>query len=146
MEVVWLPCYWMKIEATRKGTSRPVDVLVGGCDGQFTLADLSGVTYESHPDVQPFVPVIDDAEADRIARSGLVSAVLRSPGWRAKPTIGQTLQAELLQYPFWVYTFERRRGRLDIKVLDALTGALPGPKTKASILRAFVDARRSAVP
>lgn len=146
MEVVWLPCYWMKIEATQKGTSGPVDVLIGGCDGQFTLADLSGVAFESPPDAEPFPPVLDDARADQIARTGLVTAILRSPGWRAKPTLGQTLQVELLQYPFWVYTFERRRRRLDIKVLDAVTGSLPGPKTKASILRAFVDARRSAVP
>ncbi len=140
MDVVWLPYYRVTIESVAKGQSRQIDTLVGGHDGSFAVMDLAGLTLEPQPQAEHFDPTLDEAEADQIARSGLVAAILRSPGWASKPTVGDTHRVELIQYPFWVYTFERRRGRLDIKVLDAVTGNLPGPKVKGSILEAFVSA------
>jgi hypothetical protein len=144
MEVVWLPYYHLCIETVAKGASRPVDVLVSSHDGQFAMMDLSGLTFASLDDAEHFDPIMSQDDAVEIARTSLVAAILRSPGWGTKPKIGQTLHVELVQYPFWTYTFERRRGRLDIRVLDAITGKLPGPKTKGTILQAFVAAKRAA--
>lgn len=142
MEVVWLPCYHVRIETVFKGTPRPVDALVGGYDGQCAMMDLSELTFASRDDVEHFPPAISQADAVEIARASLVAAILRSPGWGTKPKIGQTLHVELVQYPFWAYYFERRAGRLDVRVLDAITGKLPGPKTKLAMIQAFIDAGR----
>ena len=141
METVWMPYFRVTLETLAKGNSQPVDTLVGGRDGVFALTDLAGMTIEQQTDREHFSPTLNETEAADVARTGLVSAILRSPGWRAKPTIGRTQAVELLQYPFWVYYFERRWGRLDVKVLDAVTGKPSGGKVKASILAAFVNAK-----
>lgn len=142
MEIVWLPCYHIAVETTSKGVVRQANVLVGGCDRQFSLVGQPGPVFETRKDVEPFPPTIGQAEAADLAQSGLVSAVLRSPGWRGKPKIGQTRSVELVNQPYWVYYYERRPGRLDIKVLDAVTGKTPGPKTKLAMIQAFIDAGR----
>jgi len=141
MEVVWMPAYHVTIDLTAKGRTHPVDVMVGGRDDQFAMMNMADLTFDRHADPESFPPTIDEPQAEQVARSGIVTAILRTPGWGAKPTIGQTRHIELVQYPFWVYHFERRAGLLDIKILDAVTGNLPGPKTKSTILRAFVEGR-----
>ena len=109
------------------------------------MVDLSSLTIESQEDVEHFSPTLDEAGAVEAARSGLITAVLRSPGWSAKPRVGSLRSVELLQYPFWVYYFERRRGLLDAKLLDAVTGRPTGGKVKDAMMAAFVEARgRSA--
>ncbi len=141
LELVWLPRYRITIEAATRTETRRANVLIDARDGQATLIDLTDVSLAAHPEAETYAPRLDEHEAVQIARSTLVTAILRSPGWSSKPKIGQTLDVELLQYPLWAYTFERRRGRLDLKVLDAVTGSPGGPKTKATLLAAFVEAR-----
>jgi hypothetical protein len=141
-ELVFLPYYLITFDASVKGASHPVDTLVGGCDAEFAWVDLSHARFESRPDQERFPPAIDDVHAEQIARSALMSSILRSPGWRGKPVIRQARSVEIVQYPFWVYYFERRRGLLDIKVLDAVSGKRPGTKLKAALLGALVDAAR----
>ena len=143
VEIVWLPSYRVTIETVAKKTVRPVDTLVGGHDGQFALVDLANLTIEHRTDRGHFPPTLDRQQAVDVARSGLVSAILRSAGWGAKPSIGQTHDVELLQYPFWAYYFERSTGLLDVKLLDAVTGKIAGSKVKASLLAALLDAKRS---
>ncbi|MBN1344709.1 MAG: hypothetical protein JXQ73_18600 [Phycisphaerae bacterium] len=141
LELVRLPYHHLVFEAATRGVTREAHVLVGGCDGQFTLMDMSSLRLGELSEVETFGATIDEGQAVQLARSGLVAAVLRSPGWGGKPRIGELMGSEVVQYPFWVYYHERRAGRLDIKVLDAVTGKLPGPKVKGSILQAFVRAR-----
>lgn len=140
MEIVRLPCYLIAVETIAKGSARDVDVLIGGCDGQFALVGAAGLGFESDDGIEAFPPTINESEAIQQAQSGLVTAIMRSPGWGAKPDIGGVASVELVQAPYWVYYYERRRGRLDIKVLDAVTGNIPGPKVKLSMIQAFVNA------
>jgi len=140
LETVWLPHYHVRIETVLKGACSDVDTLVGGHEGGFAVMDLADVPDLVDVDELAFRPAIDEAKAIEIARTGLMTALMRSPGWRARPTVGPVRHIELLQYPFWVYYYQRRRSRLDIKVLDAVTGQMPGPKLKCAILTAFVDA------
>jgi hypothetical protein len=137
MEAVWLPYFRVTVETHRKGKTETVDALIGGHDSSFTIFDWSTTQPDPSNDRQPFDAAIDEAQAEHIARQGLVRFVMRSPGWGAKPTIGRTTSVTQIHYPFWVYYFERRRGTIDVKLLDALTGQHTGTKAKVAFLAAI---------
>jgi hypothetical protein len=44
---------------------------------------------------------------------------------------------EIVQHPFWAYYFRRLGGKLDVKLLDAVTGSLAGPKGKVALIAAL---------
>lgn len=79
-------------------------------------------------------PVHDRAEA--LAREGLLKWILRHHRSR-KMSVSALLRVELLRYPFWVYYYQRRRGLLDIRIVDGATGEQPGPKMKYAVVRAL---------
>jgi hypothetical protein len=89
---------------------------------------------------------LDENEAARIARKELLAVIMRQRSGRKKPLPGNVVNVELLQYPFWIYYYERRRERLDIRVLDAVTGSKPGPSIRASFLNAFASAQDDTQP
>ncbi len=101
--------------------------------------DNESATRPLNDSAADFVFKIDRGQAVEIARTQLTTAILRGSGWGSAPRLGDVLESDVVGYPFWVYYFERRRGRLDIKLLDAVTGRSPGPKTKATLLQAFVE-------
>ena len=52
----------------------------------------------------------------------------------------------LLRCPFRVYYYERRRGVIDIKTLNAATGEKGGVRTKRAVLDALLEQARRTIP
>ncbi len=144
LELVCLPHYLVTVEVISTGKRREVVTTVEAYAGTFGLFD-DRLPCELRSDHACFPPRISEAEAIEIARNELQMALLRSRGGSRKPLVGEVQDVAMLQYPYWVYYYERRKGRLDIKVLDAVTGGPPGPKIKASLLAAFIDTRSGRV-
>ncbi len=142
IELIYLPYYLVIIETTFRAVARDVNTLVEAYSGSFAILGEQDVTRESGSEHPCFPPAIELEDATEIARNGLALALLRSRGGQRKPQVGEVRKTDLLGYPFWVYYYERRRKRLDIKVLDAVTGRLPGPKVKSSLLAAFIAKRQ----
>lgn len=142
LERVWLPVHLVTIELLRGDRSYSATCWVDALRGSFALVDLDDPPVEYEPEGDAFPPRIDAVEAERIARESLITVILRRRSKSGKPTPGDTQSRELLRWPFWVYYHQRRRGFIDIDVLDAVTGRPAGQKIKLGILDAFRDAER----
>lgn len=147
-ELLWFPHYLISIAVnSRKGPGR-VFVSVEGHSGAFMIVEIEADFTEGTPGREVFPPRLSEAEAIEVGRHELLKSIMRRRGHRDRPVIEETLAAELFYYPFWVYYYERRRGLLDIRVLDAVTGEIGRAKTKAGVLSALIgpdEAARAAL-
>ena len=123
---------------------RDVAATVEAYSGSFALFDDRTASREPEADRPCFPPQIEPEDAAEIARNGLQVALLRGRRGQRNAVVGQVRRVDILQYPFWVYYYERRKNRLDIKILDAVTGGPPGPKVRTSLLAAILAAHRAA--
>ena len=112
-------------------------VSVEAYSGAFAIFEMHPYLLDSPPPGDHFPPRIPESEAVETGRRELQHTILRLRSMGGKPVVGEAQRVELLQYPFWVYYYERRRGLLDIKLLDAVTGGKGGAKTKVGVLEAF---------
>ena len=140
-ELIWMPCFLVRIPLKSSQGDTEVTCSVDGCSGAFALFQMDEAIADGAAQDEAFPPLHDEAEAEALARAALVKVILRRRGSAGKPTPGPTQSIELLQYPYWVYYYRRRRGLLDIQVLDAATGQRAGQKIKLGVLEAF---RRAA--
>jgi len=143
-ELLWFPHYLISIKVnSRKG---PGDVLVSveGHSGVFMIVEMETDFAEGTPEGETFEPRLTEEEAIKVGRRELLKSIMRRRGHRDRPVIEETIGAELFFYPFWVYYSERRRGLLDIKILDAVTGEKGRPKTKVGVLSALIGSDKAA--
>jgi hypothetical protein len=145
-ELVWLPYYIIRIKLRSARSESEITVSVEGYSGSFALFETQADIVDGEPKGEIFRPRLDENEAARIARKELLAVIMRQRSGRKKPLPGNVVNVELLQYPFWIYYYERRRERLDIRVLDAVTGSKPGPSIRASFLNAFASAQDDTQP
>jgi hypothetical protein len=142
LEIVYLPYYLFTIDAHYRDEVRQATATVEAHSGSFSLFDEKSYTITPNAEHPSFPPALPAEEAAEIARNGVAMALLRSRGKYRRSQVGRIQKTDLLGYPFWVYYYERRRKRLDFKVLDAVTGRPPGTKVKPSLLAAFIAARQ----
>ena len=86
----------------------------------------------------------DRVPIDYHARGEITSALMAHLGLASEERLREVLGVDLLHWPIWVYYYERQPGRLDIRVLDAVTGSKPGPRVRVSLLDAFAAAKKKA--
>lgn len=139
LERVWMPYYLLEFSVLSKDVAHGVTVSVDGCAGEFSQFDEASVLRTEAIDDEHYAPKLSEEEALTIGKRELTNVVLRQRSRGEKPRIGDLQSTRLLLYPFWVYYYERRRGKIDIAVLDAVTGAKGGAKTKIALLEAFVS-------
>jgi len=137
LELVWLPHYRLTVELEGKHRTAPVEVLVGAIDGHFALVDLARVQWRRAPPTSAFEAHLGPDEAVATARERLLRTILQVPGLPSRPHVGQVLATSLIHYPFWVWYYQRRRGILDFKMLDGMTGSAAGARLKVAFLQAL---------
>ncbi|GMV99007.1 MAG: hypothetical protein AMXMBFR84_01460 [Candidatus Hydrogenedentota bacterium] len=142
IELVWLPHYLIGFHAELHGKPSRINVGVNAYSGAFTVYHGDGDTTTLPAEAEQFTPKLSPDEAAVLARKGMQKYVILARGQRNKPTMGDMLDTELFYYPYWVYYYERRPGRIDVRVLDASTGEKPGHKAKLAIIDAFTHAAR----
>lgn len=144
MELVYIPHFVITIPVYQGESKSTVTAAVEALSGAFSLRRYKDEILESENAAQGdvFPPQLDEDEALAIARDGVLKNALRERGGRRSFRWAEPESVELLQHPFWVYYHQRRRGFLDIRLLDAVTGDRPGSKTKGGVLEAFVAAGR----
>ena len=136
-ELVWLPYYIVPVKVRSRRGEGEITVSVDGCSGSFAVFEMHADIVEGDIEGETFPPKLDAQDAARIARKQLLATIMRQRSNRDKPAPEEVLDVDLLYWPVWVYYYERRRGRLDIRVLDAVTGSKPGPRLKTAVLAAF---------
>ncbi len=138
-----MPTYRMSVAARVKGKDRTATVLVGGRDGTVRVVSAETLRLQPH-DGEVFGATVDPDQAADVAQTGLTNVVRSTPGMGMTPDVGDTSGVELVAYPYWVETYERRPGRFDIRVLDAVTGQPAGPRVKIAIVDAFVEQHKAS--
>lgn len=143
LELVWMPQNLMTFAMHGPRGGETVQVTIDAYSTQFAL--FFAEKQIQNDDVIGERPEAELApeRAESLARAGLHKWLLRHHR-RRKLTIGEMITAEVLRYPFWVYYYQRRRGLLDIRIVDAVTGELPGSKIKYGIVRAFERAAQES--
>jgi hypothetical protein len=141
MELLWLPTWLIVFEvhspATGMGT---VQVGVDGCSGAFALSDVSGAEDAKGDEGEVLPLLIDEAQAQIIARKQLIRTILGQRGHRHKPTPGGILSTECVGWPVWTYYYPRFAGkRLDLCGCDALTGGPIGNRIRSGVLQGLVS-------
>ncbi|MBM3290336.1 MAG: hypothetical protein FJY92_09310 [Candidatus Hydrogenedentes bacterium] len=136
LELVWMPQYLMTFGMHGVRGPETACVTVDAYSGQFALFFAQAQVRDGDPDGERPTPELAQERAESIARANAHKWLLRYHRAR-KLTIGAVEAIDVLRYPFWVYYYQRRRGLLDVKIVDAVTGELPGSKTKYGIVRAF---------
>lgn len=144
IELVYIPHFVITIPVFQGESKSTVTAAIEASSGAFSLRRYTDDILASEmPDrADEFAPRISEEEALAIARDGILKNALRERGGRRSFKWADPESVELLQHPFWVYYHHRRRGFIDIRLLDAVTGDRPGSKTKGGVLDAFVAARR----
>lgn len=142
IELLYLPTYLVTIRTTSRGQEKHACCSVDGSSGSFALFQMTDSLAEDVAIVERFEPVLDEEEAERVARAQLVQTILRRRGRSGKPLVHETMKIEVVQYPYWVYYYQRGKF-IDIKVLDAATGQKTGQKIRMGILDAFKRRERA---
>ena len=140
LERLWLPYYLITWHVESIERSRKIATLVGGHERNFSLFDPEA-SLETLQKGEFFEPAITEDDALDVSRAGLLRAVLNDRQSK-RLLVGERPAVEIVQYPFWTYYFSRLGGKLDVKLLDAVTGSLAGPKGKVALLRALAQRER----
>lgn len=130
VEVVAMPHYLFEWSVRRGERSSAVWIAVGGLDETIRLLQPDALSFDAEEDETPFEAEIGVEEAQGLARAWLRAAV------RPAPEVPQSPRSvEVVGYPFWIYYFLRFGRRIDLRMLDALTGRPVGSKVVAGFLR-----------
>lgn len=138
VHLVWMPHYLidLKIEST-KGTAIQ-QVTLDTYGSVFALWNIDAPPSTGLPKGECFPPRMDvDAGVDK-AILALTKTTLHMRGQKGKPHVIGSSGIQLLYYPYWVYYFERKKGLLDMKIVDGAMGERPGNQIKRAILEAFI--------
>jgi len=144
VELIYIPHYAITIPVYQAESKSTACAAIEACSGAFTLRRYKDELLSNAPQDlgQVFASQITEDDALEIAQDGILKNALRERGGRRTFKWAEPESIELLQHPFWVYYYARRRNLLDIRLLDAVTGDRPGSKTKGGVLDAFIDAGR----
>lgn len=140
IELIWFPHYLISITVTSRKGRGEITVLVEGYSGAFVIFEMHEVIVQGDPPKRTYPPTLTEEAATEIGRKRLVRAIMHQRSRGSKPMLEETATVSLLQYPYWVYYYERRPSLLDIRVVDGVMGSLVGTKTKVAILEAFAAA------
>lgn len=143
IQCIWFPFYFITfgLESTKGPGS--VTLSIESWSGAFTVIQLQTDLREGPPPGEFFPPKLSPEDAERAGRKDLLATILRQRSRGTKPAPGPVLEQRLVLCPLWVYYFPRVGTRLDIRVVDALTGERLGNRTRLGVLEAFVAHHRS---
>lgn len=138
LELVRLPAF----AVTFAFGEREALVLVDAFDGHATLADPRAIVWDSNEHACEFRPTMTSGAAISAAREALVRARQAQRNLRSVE-LPETPRTELMLQPYWAYYSARLSGKLDAKLLDAVTGRWAGPRVKIALLAALASRRDS---
>lgn len=144
LERVWLPFYLIDVHVSSRRGPGTMSVSVEGYSGAFAVFERHDNLVDGDIADECFPPRLSPEQAVEIGRQQLLQSILRRRSQQVKPSMGDTLRVSVFYHPFWVYYFQRRGGRLDFRVQDALTGEKAGNRNRSGLLDAFVAQEEGA--
>jgi len=140
VELIWMPHYLIEVGVTSARGPGTITISVEAHSGAFAVIESARGLVERPSEKNTFPPKLSEEDAIASGRKDLLQSIMRRRGQRHKPVIEKTVNVSLFHYPYWAYYYERRRGLLDVQVLDAVTREPGRPRTRAGVLSALVQA------
>ena len=147
-EKIWFPYHIYTFEMnSRKGPGQ-LEASVESWSGAFAIFQLSEYLIDGEPEEgESFAPRLSLEECEPLARDNLIHTIMRQRSrLGGKPVPGDIVARETILYPLWIYYFARKRGILDLKIVDGLTGRPNGHRTRTGVLDAFLAKERGGDP
>lgn len=140
VEKIWLPYYLYTFEVTSRMGPGTIIVTIESWSKAFAIFQLDEFLTEGPVEGgEVFPPRLDIDVCEKTAREDLLHTIMRQRSRSGgKPIPGNVIARETIFYPLWVYYFERKRGLIDIKVVDGATGQQVGHRTRSGVLAAFM--------
>ncbi len=138
-EQIWMPYHVVTVEALVAGKPSTTVVSVDGWTGGFAIFQRTQDVLEGEPAGEIFEPKLSRAEAEELARKRTLEYLLRRRGGR-KPEITGVANTRCIWFPYWIYYFQSRAGKFDIRLVDGASGEIPGNKMRVAVLNAFLGA------
>ncbi|MBI1318419.1 MAG: hypothetical protein GC168_05630 [Candidatus Hydrogenedens sp.] len=140
LAILYVPHYIVEVDVDSRKGPGTTRCLMDGCSGAFAIADFDAPPEPGDPDGEVLPALLDDAQARAAALETLTRVILGQRSRGPKPVPQGIRGSERVDWPFWVYYFPRRAGRLDIRACDARTAEPAGNRAKAGLLQAMVAA------
>lgn len=142
-ELVWMPYYRIPVNVESGKGPGVITVSVEAYSGSFAILEMSGELVESAPAGEAFPPHLSPEEAIKIGREELLRAIMRRRSHHGRPAITGVGEVDVFHYPYWIHYFERRKGLLDFRIMDGVSGERGGARTKTGLLNAFAAGRKA---
>jgi len=141
MECVWLPYFRLTVTLATRDSVGTLHTVVDAHAGCLAFVHTENAAVPGRPpEMAHFPPQMALEAAMKVARREITAKALGQRGQSRRPHVREIRAEGILYWPYWVYYFERRAGRLDLRFLDGLTGERPGHKLKSGLLAAFLAA------
>tara|TARA_R110001592_G_scaffold133907_2_gene349376 strand:+ start:41 stop:631 length:591 start_codon:yes stop_codon:yes gene_type:complete len=144
-EQIWFPYHIYTLEMTSRRNPGLMQVSVEAWSGAFAIFQLGGELIDSPPEKgEVFAPRLHLEDCESHARDNLLHTIMRQRSrLGGKPVAGAVVERETILYPLWVYYFARKKGVIDIKIVDGISGRPSGHRTRTGVLDAFVAKQKA---
>jgi len=139
LRLVYLPHHLVSFA---RPDSAPVDVqaLVDALEGNVSLGQFGEREIHVSPTTRLHAAKLDIEDARRLAEEAMIPAQTSAAQKSGRGVVDvEVADVRLVHYPFWVYYFARGRGKLDVRLLDAISGKPVGPRVKSAFLAAITE-------
>jgi len=143
---VYLPHWLFELSVESRRGPGTLTAAVDAHAGAYTLCEFASPPLEGPPEGECHPPMLSVDEAMRLAERDTTVRVLAQRGQRHRPYVARTDVIALLYWPYWLYYYERTKGRVDFRMMDASTGEKPGHKLKTAAIQAFLAAEKEYRP
>ncbi len=147
VERIWMPAYAICLHTASGKGDQHVWTSIEGISGTFSLFDCVDELASRELGEDSFPPIIDETDAGKLARNGLLRYIMSQRGQIDKPVVQAVTEIRPYHFPVWVYYFHRYgKERVDLKVFDAYSGKSAGAKMRVSVLNALIAAKKNRPP
>ncbi len=148
VERIWFPYYLYTIGVNSRKGPGTIVVTVEAWSGAFAIFQLDEfLTTGAPPSGEEFSPKLTIDACEVTARENLLHTIMRQRSRSGgKPIPDQIVAREAILYPLWIYYYRRKKGVIDIKIVDGVSGQLVGHRTRSGVLEAFVAKQEAKSP
>lgn len=139
VQLIWMPHYLIDLTIESSRGSAIQQVTLDAYGSVFALWNFNVPPERGVPAGESFPPRLDPQTGIDKAILALTNTTLQMRGQKGKPHVNGCSAIQLLYYPYWVWYYERRKGLLDLKIVDGVMGERPGNQIKRAMLEAFID-------
>ena len=139
VELFYLPSYLIKLQVSANNEEKQQHICVDALDGVLAFIDPINLTFSRTENIKTCPYFLPQEKAESLAveqyRRHLLQSSLQT---RVRMEVKRFLSTSSIYYPFWIGFF-KRKGKLDFRVIDAVSGQMQGAAVKPVFIKALLQ-------